>query len=212
MDRSQLLNDAEIALRLALDGRQSSMWTALPGIITAVDLSTMTCTIQPAIQGTVENEDGSIQSVDLPVLIHVPICFPSAGGFIITLPMAVNDEVLVLWACRCIDAWWQSGGIQRPMEARMHDMSDGFALPGPRSIPHVPGSISTTDLQIRNNAGTTYLSVTPGGKIKMVAPSGVEITGSLTVSGEVIGNGIHLSTHTHSGVTPGGGTSGPPVP
>jgi phage baseplate assembly protein gpV len=51
-----------------------------------------------------------------------------------------------------------------------------------------------------------------------VAPGGlnikgnVNITGTATATGEVEGNGIKLSTHEHSGVTAGGGTSGPPVP
>jgi len=49
----------------------------------------------------------------------------------------------------------------------MHDLSDGFALPGPRSLPRVIAGISSTDLQIRNDAGTTFLSITAGGLIGM---------------------------------------------
>jgi hypothetical protein len=165
MDRAQLLNDAEEAMRLVLDGRQSCIWTAMPGIVQSVDRSAMTCEVQPAIQGTVEDETGATQSVNLPLLVDVPIVFPSAGGFTITMPLAVGDEVLVIFASRCIDAWWQSSGVQRPMEMRMHDLSDGFAIPGPHSKPKVISGISATDLEIRNNAGTTYLSITSGGKI-----------------------------------------------
>lgn len=165
MDRAQLLNDSEEAMRLVLDGRQSSLWTAMPGIVQSVDLGTMTCEVQPAIQGTIEDENGVLQSVNLPLLVDVPICFPNAGGFVVTFPMAQGDEVLIVMASRCIDAWWQSGGIQRPMEARMHDLSDGFAIPGPRSQPHVVGAISTTDLEIRNENGNVYLSLTSSGKI-----------------------------------------------
>lgn len=152
-------------MRLVLDGRQSSMWTAMPAIVQSVDFDAMTCEVQPAIQGTIEDENGNRQSVNLPLLVDVPICFPNAGGFILTFPMASGDEVLVVMASRCIDAWWQSGGIQRPMEARMHDLSDGFAIPGPRSQPRVIDSISSTEVQLRNSAGDTYLSITPGGKI-----------------------------------------------
>lgn len=166
MDRAQLLNDSEEAMRLVLDGRQSCIWTAMPAIVQSVDLDAMTCEVQPAIQGTVENENGTTQSVNLPLLVDVPILFPSAGGFLVTLPMAEGDEVLVVFASRCIDSWWQSGGVGRPMEARMHDLSDGFALPGPRSQVKLPaGAVSATDLEIRNNAGTTLLSITAGGKI-----------------------------------------------
>lgn len=165
MDRAQLLNDSEESMRLVLDGRQSTMWTAIPGIVQTVDFDAMTCTVQPTIQGTVEDENGVTQSVDLPLLVDVPIVFPSAGGFTITFPMGEGDEVLVVFASRCIDAWWQSGGVQRPMEARMHDLSDGFALPGVHSQPNVIEDISSTDLEIRNDAGDTLVSLTAGGKI-----------------------------------------------
>lgn len=221
MNRAQLLNDNEEGLRLALDGRQACIWTACPGIVTAVDFATMTVSVQPAIKGSVEQEDGTVLSVNLPVLINVPIVFPSAGGFLITLPLAVDDEVLVVFASRCIDAWWQSGGIQLAMEARMHDLSDGFAIPGPRSQPNVVGSISSSGAQIRNDAGTTYVEIAADGKIKLVTPSEVAITGNLKVSGTINAVGevssgvgvaeIKLTTHTHLSATPGNPT-GPPLP
>ena len=164
-DRAQLLNDAEAAQRDVLDGRQSTIWTAMPCIVKSVNLAKMTLEAQPAIQGTIENEFGVKTSVNYPLLVDVPIVFPNAGGFITTFPITANDEILVVFASRCIDAWWQSGGIGRPMEARMHDLSDGFAIPGPRSQPNVVASISATDVEIRNDAGTVYLSLTADGKI-----------------------------------------------
>lgn len=221
MDRAQLLNDAEEAQRLVLDGRQSTIWSAMPCIVTKVDFAAMTLEAQPAIQGTIEDESGAKQSVNLPLLVDVPIVFPSAGGFTITMPIAVGDEVLVVFASRCIDAWWQSGGIQRPMEARMHDLSDGFAIPGPRSQPNVIEGISETALQIRNDAGTSYVELSADGKIKLVTPSEIQVTGNLRVSGTVVVSGdvvahsettpVSLAVHIHSGVTTGGGNSGPPV-
>lgn len=222
MDRSQLLNDAETAMRVALDGRQAQLWTALPAIVQSVNLQAMTIEAQPAIQGVVVAEDGSSSYVKLPLLADVPLCFPSAGGFILTLPIQAGDEVLVIIASRCIDAWWQNGGVGIPMEARMHDLSDAFALPGPRSQPKVVGSISSSAAQLRNDAGSVYIEINPSGQIKLVAPSGVAITGNLTVTGTIGATGeitakttttaIPLSVHLHQGVTPGTGTSGVPIP
>lgn len=217
MDRRELLNDAEETMRLVLDGRQSMIWTAIPGIVTSVDLEKMTISVQPAIQGTVALEDGSSQAVNLPILLDVPICFPSAGGFILTLPIVAGDEVLVILASRCIDAWWQSGGIGRPIEARMHDLSDGFAIPGPASQPNVVPSISATGAQLRNKAGTTYVEISADGKIKLVSPSEINITGDLNVTGDVKAGTltapttISLLTHTHISAIPGNPT-GPPLP
>ncbi len=224
MDRSQLLNDAEEAMRVVLDGRQSGIWTATPGIIQSVDTTKWTCSVQPAIKGSVEDENGAVQSVNLPLLINVPIVFPGGGGYVMTFPLAAGDEVLVIFASRCIDAWWQSGGSDNePMEARMHDLSDGFAIPGPRSQPKVsgPGSISTA-FQIRNENGDGIVQIDPDGVIRLlstgevhiVAPQTV-IVGSLVVTGDIIGDSlgtpINLATHKHISAIPGSPT-GPAIP
>lgn len=165
MDRNQTLNDPETAQRYALQGLQAQMWTAMPAIVQSVDRAKMTCEIQPAIKGVATDSSGVQSYMSLPLLVDCPINFPSAGGFIITFPMKVGDEVLAVIASRCIDSWWQSGGVQPPMELRMHDLSDGFVIPGPRSLPNVVSNISATDLQIRNDGGDTIISITADGKI-----------------------------------------------
>lgn len=223
MDRNNLLNDPETAMRYALDGRQAMMWTAMPAIVSSVDLMAMTLVAQPAIKGVQTDESGTETFVNLPQLVDVPICFPSAGGFTLTLPIKSGDEVLIVIANRCIDSWWQSGGVQVPMEARMHDLSDGFAIPGPRSQPKViVGGVHATNAQLRTDAGTTYVEITPTGRVNIVAPSGIGLTGNLLVTGNISSTGeviakfgttpIPLSTHHHPGVTPGGGTTGPAIP
>lgn len=227
--RDELRNDPEEALRLAFDGRQAVMWTAIPGIVTEVNLEDMTVSVQPAIQGAVSDENGAVTFVDLPVLVKVPVCFPKAGGFVLTMPIAVNDEVLVVFSARAIDTWWQSGGVGKPIEARMHDLSDGFAIPGPASVPNAVANISANSAQLRNEAGTTYIEITSDGKIKFVSPSEIELNGPVKITGDltqtgnqnITGNvvatavtsgGIGLATHKHGGVTTGSGTSGTPVP
>lgn len=213
MDRRALLNDPIETQYLILDGRQSTMWTALPAFITKVNMSQMTVECQPTIQGQITDANNVSTFVSLPVLIHVPIIFPSGGGFTLTFPIAVGDECLVIFSSRAIDSWWQSGGVQKAIEGRMHDLSDGFCLPGPKSIPNVVPDISSTDVQLRNNSGSTFIGIKPNGNVQITAPT-VNITGDLVVSGEVTSGltMIPLSTHTHSGVTPGGGDSGPPLP
>jgi hypothetical protein len=221
MDRRGLLNDPEETQRLILDGRQSTMWTALPAMVTKVNLTAMTLECQPTIQGQTTDANNVSTYVNLPKLVDVPIVFPSAGGFTITFPVAVGDECLVIFASRCIDAWWQQGGIQLPIEARMHDLSDGFAFLGPKSQPNVIGSISATDLQIRNNAGSSFISIGADGTVKITAPSftfdgNLNVTGNIVASGEVTAQNattpIPLSTHLHPGVTTGGADTGAPIP
>jgi hypothetical protein len=224
--REELLNDQEEAMRLMLEGNQVGLWTAIPGIVQSVNFAAMTCVVQPAIQAVISDQNGNLSPVNLPQLLDVPIIFPGGGGFQITLPLASGDEVLVVFASRCIDAWWQSGGIQQAMEARMHDLSDGFAIPCPRSQPNVLPNISSSSVQIRNKAGTAYIELTEGGVINLKSTGGVNIfgastgtniTGDLEVEGtidaveEITGSGIPLSVHVHPGVTPGGSNTQEPI-
>ncbi|MGC8050122.1 Gp138 family membrane-puncturing spike protein, partial [Salmonella enterica] len=76
-----------------------------------------------------------------------------------TFPVAQGDECLVVFASRCIDSWWQSGGIQEQAELRMHDLSDGFAILGFRSQPRALSNISTTSAQLRSDDGATFIDL-----------------------------------------------------
>lgn len=221
-NRDELYNSPEDAITAALDGRQVAMWTACPGIVTAVNLTKMTCEVQPALLASQTDDDGVVESVKMPVLLDVPIQFAGGGDFVLTFPLAIGDEVLVVFSSRCIDAWWQSGGYKNQLiEARMHDLSDGFAIPKIFSQPSVISSISTTSAQLRNRAGTSYVEMKADGKVKVASSveidlvGNVKITGNLDVSGTVVGASattpISLTTHTHP-VSTAPGTTGAPNP
>lgn len=188
MDRSERIADLEESLRKAIKGEMTDLWTALPGIVKAVGDGTVD--VQPAIQGQwLDPSKGQWQNVNLPLLLDCPVVFPSAGGITLTLPIQEGDEVLVVFSSRCIDNHWQSGGVQPQAEIRMHDLSDGFALPGYRSKPRKLANVSSSTAQLRNDAGTAYveLDASGAGVINMVAPGGVNITGDLSVSGVIAG-------------------------
>lgn len=179
-----------------LDGFQSGIWTSTPGIVQTVDLDEMTCSILPAIKAQTRAPDGTLSLVQLPLLIHCPLIYQTGGGFTMTLPVKPNDEALVLFSCRCIDGWWQSGGIQVPLEFRMHDLSDGFALIGPRSKARLIGSISSTSAQLRTDDGQTFVDVSQD-TITLMARDGSNL---------VIGNGqAILTAEDGSAVTLGEG-------
>jgi len=237
MRREERLDDPEESLRLALENAQSQIWTALPGVVTAVDLSKQTVSVQPSIQGNISAPDGSSQSVNLPLLVDVPIVWPRAGGFALTFPIAAGDEVLVVFASRCIDTWWQSGGVGVQAEVRMHDLSDGFAVLAPTSQPRKLSGVSSTNVQLRDDAGTTYVEIAPGGKIKLLGATSIDLnaptinmkatniniegtttqTGSMNMTGQVTQTGgmsiggVTFGSHKHTGVQTGGGTSGGPT-
>lgn len=212
MDNRERFDDPVEAQRAALDGRQAQMWTAMPGIVQSFNPTAMTCSVQLAIKGRVEAESGVVASVDLPLLVDVPVLFQSGGGMTFTFPVKEGDECLVVFGSRCIDAWWQSGGVQEPLMARMHDLSDGFAIVGPRSQARVLADVSVTEAQIRSDNGTLVLSFNPEtGRISCKAPGGLHVEGGITTTEDVVIAGKSFLGHRHRDVEPGGGTSGEPV-
>jgi hypothetical protein len=117
MDRRERIEDPVEGLRAALDGKQAEMWTALPGLVESFDPQAMTVAVQPAIQGMQENEAGKASAVNLPLLVDVPVVFPSGGGFTLPHPIKPGDACLVVFASRCIDGGGKAAASRRPRTA-----------------------------------------------------------------------------------------------
>lgn len=188
--------------------------TALPGIIQSFDAARMTCSVQPSVRGAIVQPNGQAVAVDMPLLVDCPVVFPGGGGYILTYPLKAGDECLVVFSERCIDAWWQSGGVQAAAEYRLHDLSDGFVIPGPRSQPHVvTGGVGMTGAELRTDSGTTVLRL-KGNQVELIAPGGVTVTtplltlnGDMRITGDMTSGGKSYLNHTHMGVH--GETSAP---
>lgn len=165
------------AMKVLSDTIFSMLRVSMPGIIQSFDPIACTCTVQPAISGEVADEAGQFKSSPLPLLVDVPVVFPRGGGCTITFPVKAGDECLVVFSDRCIDFWWQNGGVQEPVDPRQHDLSDAFAFIGPQSQAEVIGNISTSTLQMRTDDGAAYIELDPNSHaINLVAPGGVNVT------------------------------------
>ena len=129
---------------------ESDIRCAIPAKIVNVNYNEMTCSCQPLIREKIKGSDGEYVSVDLPVLLDVPILFLGSAKYCITFPLEVGDEGLVIFADMCIDSWWQSGDVQDQFEIRRHDLSDGFFIPAQMSQPRKYTSISQNYLEIKS--------------------------------------------------------------
>jgi hypothetical protein len=157
--------DTEMLHKLR-SGLLSDLRVAAPGIIKSFDVAKQTVTVQVAIRERV-NLDGERSWKDIPLLVDVPVCMPRAGGYVLALPVQAGDECLVVFGDNCMDAWWQSGGIQNQIDMRRHDLSDGYALLGVWSQPRVVSGYSGSSAQLRNEAGTAYVEIS-GNNINIV--------------------------------------------
>lgn len=228
-----LIGDQNQLLEQFFNAKQTGLWTALPAIVQEFDPETLTCVCQPTIKGRIKKTDGSIELVDMPLLLDCPVVFPHAGGCSLTFPVKQGDECLVVFSSRGIDFWWQQGGVQPPPEPRMHDLSDGFAILGVWSQVTKIASVSTSSVQLRSDDGQAFVEINPQSHNVNVKTSGnisatasgsatlkaqsvtidtqqMTVTGKLTVNGDIVGNGVDLKTHTHSGVQTGNGNTGRP--
>lgn len=202
--QGSILEGVTQAIRNAL----SKTWTALPGIIQSFDPEKLTCTVQPAIKGRREKEDGGIEILTMPLLLDCPVVFPRGGGCSLTFPLKKGDECLVIFADRGIDYWWKSGGVQMPPEPRIHDLSDGFVIPGPYSQPQSFG-VSTSAVQLRTNDGKSFVEIVPSShNVKIQTSADVEIkcvnltinaSASTTINSPQVTINGNLSQNTGSG-------------
>ncbi|HGJ5857346.1 MAG TPA: Gp138 family membrane-puncturing spike protein [Arsenophonus nasoniae] len=173
---SERTGDPQQLLQVFRHAISSQLRVAMPGIIQSFDARKVTCVVQPAIKGALTDSQGHVQSVNLPLLVDVPIVFPRGGGVTMTFPIKSGDECLVVFADRCIDFWWQNGGIQEAIDPRQHDLSDAFAFIGVQSQKQKISQISTDAMQLRSDDGATYFEVNPTTqKMKIVAPGGLDI-------------------------------------
>mgnify|MGYP003647889382 CR=1 FL=1 len=241
MNRAERTGDDIEALRTFIDGRQSGMWTALPGVVVSVNFVKQTVSIQPSLLiGVLDPATGVSSNVTMPLLVDVPICWPRGGGYALTFPIAVGDEVLVVFASRCIDSWWQAGGTANPpAENRMHDLSDGFAIFSPTSQPKKLVAVSSTSVQLRNQFNSSYVEIAPGDVINITAYGGtvnvttdtanvsaasvvvnsdtssVTAATSATITAPTItlaSSDVKIGTNTFISHTHSSGGAGPPVP
>lgn len=204
-------NDRGGALIALVEGAHAQLWTALPGIVQSFNAAEGTVVVQPAIQARQEAPDGTISAVSLPLLADVPVCFPGGGGATLTFPIAAGDECLVVFSARCIDGWWQLGGVRAPADTRMHSLSDGFAFVGVRSAARALPGLSTTSTQLRSDNGAMVLDFNTGTGVIKATCTEFRVTGKIVSETEVEVNAIKLTAHKHNGVDTGGGTSGGPV-
>jgi hypothetical protein len=181
LDQRERYEDHQEAFRAAMDGRQAQIWTSTPAIVESFDGNTLRA--KPAIQEKVRAKDGTVSDVNLPLLIYCPVVFPTGGGYVLTFPIKPGDEVLIVFASRCIDNWWKQGGVQKQAEMRMHDISDGFAIPGPLSDPRKVSNVSTTATVLRSM--DNLLNVTLDSSIQKIlinATNQIDLTATTQVT------------------------------
>jgi hypothetical protein len=129
------------------------------GILTAVDYTTMTATVQLCAQRTMR--DGTYQVIR--PLEDVPLVTLQGGGYSVQIPVGVGDTALVLFADGNIDNWFTGGGVAPAADGRLHALSDAVAIVGLNSLATPLGTApSATEARLIDKAGTTKVGISGG--------------------------------------------------
>lgn len=207
--------DPNEAIRRNNDALAAKIRVAIPAQVISFNAAQQTVSAQPLIREKVVNrQNGNIEWKALPVCGDVPVVFPQAGNFVLTMPIQAGDEVLLVFSDLNIDSWWFSGGVQNWDDRRRHDLSDAIAIPGINSIPNVIPNISSTAAELRTKDGTTKVVVSDA-QLELVAPVVTVTTSVLNLNADDINatgafriNGILFENHRHSGVDTGPNNTG----
>ena len=189
-------------LNSLINARLNTVNTQLPAKVTSVNYETNSLNAKPLIATRYSDE----AQVDYPELFDIPFMILSgnSGNARITIPIQVGDTVLVEFAQRDLQGFYQSDGktLSKSYSGTAMGMYPILAIPCLYTARSAK-PISSSDIVIEN--GSSSITMTPNGDVTIRA--NVDIIG-----GRLTHNGINVGDdHKHSGVMSGGSVSGAPV-
>jgi len=168
------------------------------GIIESFDNSTQTVRVQIATKRIVDvSLNGAITYNNYPLLVDVPVISLYGGDSGMTFPIKKGDECLILFNDRQIDNWFNSGGIQPFNILRLHDLSDGFALVGIRSLQKVLKNYSNNKTEWFFN---DLVKISQGATSTDIKNILINLIGNTVASGTLLANGF-ISADGSAGIT-----------
>lgn len=202
----------------------------LPARVLSYNRETNTARVQTMIM--MQNVDG--QTVSRGAIASVPVLAlggqVGGQGYVINFPIKSGTVGWLRASDRDISLFRQSALQEAPPATqRQQSFEDGMFIPDVFNMFNLAQEDAEAMI-IQSVGGETRIAIdadeiriTSSAKVKVTAPDveiignvkvtgNVAVSGTITADGEITGNGIPLSSHKHSGVQPGGGQSGAPVP
>lgn len=175
-------------------------------------------------------------NIPQPDVFDVPFFVLSAnrGDAKITMPIAVDDLVLILFSDRDYETYLDTDGqsLVKCKNIKTHDYNPILALPS-FYTPASATEVSSSDIAIEN--GSTTIKISPDGDININTSTAVNVTsptstfngnvvvngdmsvngsvgstGTITGDSDVVSGSISLKTHVHGGVDSGVSQTDPP--
>jgi hypothetical protein len=191
------LEDVIIA---AIDDRLLDVHTALPGRVQKYNQSRQSVDVVLQVHRQIPTADGSYVAQAYAVVPDVPVCFPSAGGMIFTMPVQKDDYCLVIFSEASIAAWRQRGEPGDPGDPARHHLSGAVAMMGMRPIAKTIQALDGTNLVIGKEG-------TPAAQIEITSSEvhlGAGATEALALASKVATELTKITTAFNSLMSPAG--------
>ncbi len=142
------------------DALLNEMRKCIPATVTAVNASAQTVDVQVAVSNVVFDEFGNGYEEPAPSITNVPLGFARGGGFMVWVPVAVGDSVLLVFSDLSTDRWRAGDGTpQPPGFAGKHTLDSPFAIPccaPDKKALHDPG---TDEVIIGQDSGQAQIRI-----------------------------------------------------
>ncbi len=208
-------SDAEV-IADAIESALLDVHVGLPGKVQTYNSATQTATVELQVKRALPTDDPTTPytTEDLPVLENIPVQFPRTNSFALTFPLAAGDTGLVVFSEVSIDQWRSKGLNTTPGDIGRHTLTGGVFQPGLVPVARAITDIIGSDL-VLGKIGGAQVRVKTGGTIEAVSSAGPTADDFVAMAGKVLTElnkiATALSSHTHTGVTTGSGTSGTPL-
>ncbi len=168
MPEPSLAEILDLANRRALLG----VCTSIPATVESYDPVTQTADCKPSVKRRIALPDGGAEYQDLPVIPKVPVGFPRAGGFVLSLPLEKGDRVWLVFSQYPTGEWQATGtDAAEPKDGRLHGMSSPMAIPAGYTLkdPLAPADLAarTAGIVLGKDGAAEQIRISDAGKIQL---------------------------------------------
>ena len=191
------------AMNAAIRRIMTMMGADMPVRVTAVNGVGLNPVGFVDVQLLVHQQDGAGRTTPRGTIHNVPYIRLQGGTRAILCDPAVGDVGYIIVSGRDISGVKVNRGPSAPGSFRQHDYADAI---------YVGGLLNAAPVEYIGWVGADVHVKTAGKFVVDAAECDincpVNVTGAVTATGDVKGNGISLESHTHSGVQAGSGSTG----
>lgn len=220
-------NDASLLgmARQVLDKFLQNVDDMLPARVVSYDRATNRVTVIPMVK--LLTTDG--RQVGRAQIASVPVVRMGGGGVALSFNLAAGDLGWIKANDRDISLIMQAYKDNAPNTLRKHSFQDAVFIPDVMTGLTIAGedagnaTLQTLDGSVKVAIWPDRVKIAAGALNVIVGPSGISIKGNVTIDGTLAVSGastltggatiggISFGSHKHTGVQPGGGTSGGPT-